>query len=253
MVRIKKKEIEQDKFITYCMNVISWIKENSQTFFAILIGIALGIAVIFFYKSYKSESQQASVDLLNKADEMYYRNISAISEKPSSETKEPVSSGLNTVELDEAIKKYDDLIEEYPSSYAAEFALLNKGNAAFLTKKFDVAINAYNEFLGKNVDSPINEIVQENLISAYIGKKDYDTSIKEINNFIKKSKRDEFKAGLLLRLGNIYEFKNDTQNAINTYKKITEEYKDSPSSNQATSQLKLLETIKPLPKSDTVK
>jgi len=242
MVRIKKKEIEQDKFITYSMNALNWVKDNSQTVFAILIGIALGLAVIFFYRSYKAESKQASIDLLNEADAMYYKNVTSISQDTFSENQEPVISDLNSVELEEAISNYDELIEEYPSSNSATFALLNKGNAAFLAKKFEIAIESYKEFLGRNFDSPLNEIAQENLIAAFIEKKDYASAAKEIKKFVKKSRRDEFKSKLLFRLGNIYELQKDIPTAIETYKKITEEYSETSISNKASSQIKLIES-----------
>jgi len=247
MVRIKKKEVEQDKFITLVTKTLDWVKSNSQTVLAILVGIALGIAVTFFYRSYKAESYQASLELLNQADELYYRNVKALSGRTAEGSKETKSiNPLNKVELEEAIEKYDELIEEYPSTSAASFALFNKGNAAFLAEKYDVAIEAYKEFLNRmKTSSPIKEIAQENLIISYIEKKDYDSAIKEIKKDFKQSRRDEFKAKLLFRLGKIYESQGKSEEAIKTYKKIEEEFKETTLSSKASTRLNYLEASSP--------
>jgi tetratricopeptide (TPR) repeat protein len=234
MARLKKKEIQQDKFISYVADTIKWVKANTQTVLSVTLGIALGIALILFYRSYKAENIQASLELLAKGDVLYQKNIDAITGNLGENSDKPKTiSPINNVEIEEAIGKYNEVIEEYPSSNAAAFAMLDKGNALFLSKKYDDAIKAYTGFLDKRIDSPFTDTARENLIIAYMEKKDYATAKKEAETFIKQTTITEFKARLTYRLGQICDLMGNSKEAKELYKKITEEYKDTAISREA--------------------
>ncbi|MEK7728297.1 MAG: tetratricopeptide repeat protein, partial [candidate division KSB1 bacterium] len=69
--RVEKKQMKEDKLVTFWFKAIEWIDQYQQYVLGGLAAIIILIAGVFFYKNYKSgQEQHAAVQFAN-AKQLY--------------------------------------------------------------------------------------------------------------------------------------------------------------------------------------
>ncbi|KHD87332.1 MAG: hypothetical protein OM95_15045 [Bdellovibrio sp. ArHS] len=111
--------------------------------------------------------------------------------------------------------------------------LFEKGKKNFNSRDYDKAIGEFNELLEKY---PLSQHVVEShffIAESYFLKKDYRNSLAQIDSMVTLFPQHELTGFILLRMGQISEFNNQTEEASEIYKTVFKNFKNDDLKKQA--------------------
>ena len=153
--------------------------------------------------------------------------------------------------LKEAIRLYQQIVDEYPRTPSAPLALFGLGNALIETNQVDAAIEAYKRFLstyGSKVS--LAGLVQQKLAYAYLTKGDQAQAMTAYSAVIDSPgflNRDQ----ALFELARMEESQSRREGALQRYQELIKTYPKSPFANEAAIREKILDIKKPTEVSPT--
>lgn len=110
-----------------------------------------------------------------------------------------------TNQPDEAVKRYDQLLQDYPASDAVSHVLLSLGNMHFNAERYDNAIKYYQTIIEKpDLAGDVLPFAMNNLIQAYESTKLYDAALKVTKDFIARFPNDESLPDKKIKIGLLY-------------------------------------------------
>ena len=161
-------------------------------------------------------------------------------EKPSvqdADKKDAAKVQTSVERLTKASILYDDILKRYPESGAAKIAQFEGGNVYFELEKYDLAEQRYLAFLKKETErKDLLPLVHLRLAYLYQNQKkdgqalDHFRIAYEWEGGLNKDQAGFERGSLLERIGQIPE-------AIETYKKVSDLFKDSPWGTEAKARL----------------
>lgn len=125
---------------------------------------------------------------------------------------------------EEAAKKYDHVIANYPQSDILPRVLLSLGNMHFNAERFEEAIRYYRRIM-ETADST-NDVISfamNNLIEAYESTKLYDASIKTTREFITRFPGDESIIVKKIKLGALFTKAGYYDQAVQQFQNLIDE------------------------------
>jgi TolA-binding protein len=107
--------------------------------------------------------------------------------------------------LDDAAKRYDDVLQQYPSSDVVPHVLLSLGNMHFNAERYDQAVKYYQTIIEKpDLAQDVLPYAMNNLIQAYESTKLYDAALKVTKDYIAKFPNDENIIDKKIKVGLLY-------------------------------------------------
>lgn len=208
--KLSKKELKSpDAFQTTFEKVGDYVSENKTR--VMIVGIALICAVaiaagIYFYWSYYSGS---ALKLYSKAQ----GNI--------------LKSGENKETIEENIKIFKELVDNYPYSWSARMAYYHLGNIYYANGEIDKAIHSYEKFVSKaGADKTgVKFLALTSLGYAYEAKKDFKDALKYFEE-AQSAYNTGFEMTGLRNIARAYEELNNKEKALEFYKKALEKTTD---------------------------
>ena len=233
--RITRKQMKKDEFVSTVTKMSMFVEEHWKyfTFGASVVAvIALITYLTFFYMSYRNE--KASV-LLNTAIEYFHAPVN-----PGPDAKIPVS--VRTFATDdercrEALKNFEVVLNRYGSTKSGHLALYYSGLCLMNLGNYDEASRRLEEFMRSGSDPFITDIARTALAQCYFQKKDFSSAEKIWKEISERSSTLFPKDEALLNLAKSYESQGKIPEAMQIYKRIAQEYPDSPSSQEAVTRL----------------
>jgi TolA-binding protein len=126
--------------------------------------------------------------------------------------------------LDDAAKRYDEILHSYPSSTVIPHVLLSLGNMHFNAERYDEAIKYYQTIIDTpGVSDEVLTSAMNNLIQAYESTKLYDAALKIDKEFIEKFPNDESIIDKKIKLGTLYTKLAYYDQAVQYFQKLIEE------------------------------
>ncbi len=105
--------------------------------------------------------------------------------------------------------------------------VLTNANAAFFSGQYDTAIASYNNIIENYAGTPAADKSYFFLATAYYYSQKYDDAEKFFKEYIKRGKDPFFKTSAMMGLGAIKEQKGDFKGAIEEYQKTVQKYPQS--------------------------
>jgi outer membrane protein assembly factor BamD (BamD/ComL family) len=153
--------------------------------------------------------------------------------------------------LKEAIRLYQQIVDQYPRTPSAPLALFGLGNALIETNQVDAAIEAYKRFLATYSENvSLASLVQQKLAYAYLSKGDHAQATAAYSAVIDSPgslNRDQ----ALFELARMEEGLSRREGALQRYQELIKAYPKSPFSNEAAIREKILDIKKPAEVSST--
>ncbi|GEM_PF-367712 len=107
--------------------------------------------------------------------------------------------------LQDAARKYDDILTKYPKSDVLPRVLLSLGNMHFNAERFEESIKYYQRIVDiKDSTNDVISYAMNNLIEAYESTKLYDAAIKTLREFITRYPNSEGIIDKKIKLGTLY-------------------------------------------------
>jgi tetratricopeptide (TPR) repeat protein len=204
-------------------------------------GVITILAVVLIsipaYRIFTRQSEDRAWALEIEASRLFHEKQAAVSEAD----KKDATKGQTSMErLIKASMLYDDILNRYPASMAAVIAQFEGGNVYFELEKYDLAEKRYLAFLKKETaQKDLLPLVHLRLAYLYQKQKkdalalDHFRIAYEWEGGFNKDQAGYERGALLERIG-----KKDE--AIETYKKVSEAFKDSPWGTEAKTRLAML-------------
>lgn len=233
--RITRKQMKKDEFVSTVTKMVFFVEEHWKPFaygaWAIAM-IALGVFSTIFYSQYREEKLKQA---LNKGIEYFHASISEepnlniYSEQPSFQTEKE--------KYREALKVFRKILEEDPHSSVASLALYYSGLSHFHLEKYHDASIDLERFIKQAEDTLLKDIARSSLAQAYFKEKDYEASIRVWSELAEDETSLYPRADALLHLAEAKDALGEKKEAMEIYKRITEEF---PGTTAATEALKIL-------------
>jgi len=214
--KMDKKDLEQpDAFQEAVGKVMDYARENRQKLYAAsgVLALVIVLGAGYFFYSAHTETEAARVYFEARMKVM---------------RADPMGTGLAGPE---AVKAFEDVVEKYPSSDAAQGARYELGNHYYTAGEFDKSIQVYRLFIDKASGNDVRTVYAWFGIGyAHEAKKEYDKALEAFSR-VADSKPGNVHEGLSYRnMARVYEEMNDREKALDFYKKALEKTKDPTAS-----------------------
>ncbi|HEY4324579.1 MAG TPA: tetratricopeptide repeat protein [Mucilaginibacter sp.] len=187
-----------------------FVRENQKSLLFIGAAIVAMILIYFAYqKFYIGPREIVASNQMHVAQDFW--------------TKKDWDKAING---DAGYPGFEKIISEYSNTKAANLAYFYLGTAYLNKGEFRKAIDNLTNYRGD--DSMIAAEAYGNTADAYVELKDYDKAETYFKKAADKAKNKFLSPMYLKKLGLVYEAQNDYKSASEVYKKIKNDYPDSP-------------------------
>ena len=245
-MKIKKKQTrkqllkQEDEFISTSTKTILWIKDNYNTVIISLIVIVIVMIGVFSFQYRTKTNLIKSNNLLNLAKENYYTPI-----RPPQEKQDPTSQPQGFATSEEKYKKtlqlFQELIQLYPDSKAAEEAKFFIPNCLYFLEKYDEALAGFEEYMKLYPTGIFAQQAQVGIGYVYSAKGDYDKSINMFQQILDNNPEFVLRDALYMQIGQSFEKTGSIEKAREAYQSIIINFPDSPFVKDAQEKLNMLE------------
>jgi len=130
--RITKKEMKQDKFVTYSLRVSEWIQKHLNEVLMAAGGVVVVTAVLFFIFSSQAKRERKAAELLGKAN-----------------------FALQTGNMAGAVEDLQTVVNKYGGTKSAPQASFYLAYAYFYAKDYVQAQSLFEKYVQKYKDDPL--------------------------------------------------------------------------------------------------
>jgi TolA-binding protein len=208
--RLTKRQIKEDKLVTYYFKVNDYIKQNSR--FLSSAGIGLGVVVLVFFlytKNQQGKEQKAAVEL-TKARIEYLNN-----------------------NYDAAIGLLQNLVDNYGGTSGAKVGTYYLASAYFNIKKFDEAEGFYRKYLDDDGDEILEAAALAGIAASLEEKEQYAEAAETYKEVATKYSESFLAPQSLYNAARCFELAGNQEEASNVLMLLIEKYPKSGIKNDA--------------------
>ncbi len=200
-----RKELQKEPLGNFAAKIIPWILAHRETALSIFVTlvIVLSLGIYFFYHLKKIDAR--AWDKLSFAQAHQQRNLT-----------------------DQAISFYNEIIDRYPRTQAAGYALFYKAEMLYQQKKYPEASQAFRSFLQKYPRKKLLiPLVYAGLGTSLESENKYSEAINTYQEFANKFPEHFSTPEVYLSLGRCYQINGQNNEAMSTYNKVITSYPGS--------------------------
>jgi len=221
--RLTKREIKEDKFVTYTLIAFNFVRNNIRYFLGGIIAIVvIAIAISIFYSMSRSKEAKAS-ELMMEAQ-----------------------TSLSNGDKEEAIDTYNKLIESYSRTGAYVEAALRLGNIYFNDGLYEKAIDIFRKLADRAGGDDVIAYSAESGIAASLenlGR--YKEAGERYMRFVRKYPKSAFAPQALFEASRCFRLAGDYSSARHNLEKLSKEYPESLIAYKAEAELRMLPPAHP--------
>ena len=213
--KITRKQLlnEPDEFLTTSSKIVEFINQNRALAIGAVCAFFLIIASVLGVQNMLKKSELASFALLSQATDKYQKSLAE---------SDAQKAYLNVT------GDFKSILDKYPGKNGGKLALMTYAGICMDAGEIDKAIDLYKQALEKFKDAPsIKNSAQNALAYAFEAKKEYQTAtvwFELLASDPNYTMRDE----ALFNLGRLYETLGETEKSAAAFKRVMEEFSDSP-------------------------
>jgi tetratricopeptide (TPR) repeat protein len=209
--KITRKELrEPDQFHTMSGQVIEYLMEHRNKFYAAISAIVFVVVVVCGWYFYGLHYE-------NSADRLYSSAFNAY----SGNVKKDNATYSNAAGM------YSEITEKYPKSRAATLSFYNMGNIYYNLGELDKSIEAYKSFLESSSDGNVlTSLAYYGLGYCYEEKENYEEALKSFENSNSFIVGTHFNVINYSNIARIYEKMKRPEKAMEYYEMVVEQADD---------------------------
>jgi len=217
--RITKKQLKEDKLVTFYFQATSWIEKNSKYIYMGLGAILLVVVLLFVNARAKKSSESSASVELSRATRAY-------------------ESG----DYKNAITQLSNLVENYGGTRSGILSLLYLANSFYQNGDTENAIKNYKEFYSKfSGDEHLLASAMGGIAACLEQEKKYREAAEQYEKIVHKYPKAVQAPYFLLRSGRCFTLANDNGKAKQQFEKLVKDY---PNAQEKEDALMLLAMIK---------
>ena len=213
--RITKKEIKEDKFVTYTLKLNEWIREHLNQVLIVAGGMVLMAVIIFFVFSSKAKKERNASELLGKA-----------------------GIELQTGDLGTATGDLQKVINQYGNTESSGRATFLLASAYFYARDYNQAQSFFEKYLDQYKNDPLTKAAaQAGIADCYMQKGNFPLAGENYIQAVSLYPEGFLAPEYLLRAADAYLKTGQKDKAREIFNRIAKDYPNSQQVNQAKMQL----------------
>jgi len=202
--RISKKDLKEDKLVTYYFQVQDWLEVNAKLVYgALAIIIVLDGAFTYYENSQEKAEQLASVDL-SKAVRVYEAS-----------------------DYSNAITLFSNLVEEYGSTSSGKLGKFYLANSFYKIGDYTNAKEYFKKSVsGLKTDDHLAAAAAAGVAACLEQEENYSEAAKTFENVAKKYPETPLASQYVFKAARCYQLAENTDKAASLYDKIINDYSD---------------------------
>jgi outer membrane protein assembly factor BamD (BamD/ComL family) len=217
--RITKKEMKQDKFVTYSLKVSEWIQKHLNEALMGAGGVILVAVILFFVLSSQAKKQQKAAELLGRA-----------------------SLELQAGNMGQAVGDLQTVLDKYGGTKSAGKAAFFLASAYFYAQDYLQAQTFFERYLEEYKEDPLlSASARAGIADCHMQRGNFVLAGEAYANVVSLNPQGFFAPEYLLKAASAYLKADQKDKAREILNRLIQEYPDSREIHQA--KLKLAENL----------
>lgn len=221
--RLKRKQIKHDQFITLIDRAMAWMGQNWQTA-SMVIGGAVALGLVYWGATLLVASRGgAAAHLLSEAVATFTAPVG--SPAPGGEGGR---FATHEERLDAAEKAFRRVSSRYRFTTPGRTARLFLARVAEERGDVDAAIRLLSELADKRSDNPVAGLATLDLVRLRLARGEGAQLVKELEAMVAGADPRLPRDLALFQLAQVWERQGNVEEAVRLYRKLTEDFPESP-------------------------
>lgn len=235
----ERHHLKQNEFVSTVATVTQWYKDNQGAF---AVGVIALLAVVVLGSGYfwwQNRNQEQAGSLLGVAMTIYQAPVVPPSSVPGAR-QAPGSYPSEQARYEAALKAFQDVADTYPSSVAGLAARYHSAETLLSLGRTKDAQQAYQTVIDRAGTSIYGPMSRLGLATVMLAAGQNDQAIKALEEL--SAQRDGALPvdGVLMQLAAAYQTAGKSAEARTAYKRVVDEFPDSPYVQSARQKMTLL-------------
>lgn len=235
----ERHHLKQNEFVTGVASVTGWYQGNKDKV-TLAIGAVIAVVVLaggYFW--FQNRSAEQAGELMGVAMTIYQAPIVPPSSVPGA-VQQAGSYPSEKARYEAALKAFQDVANTYSSSTSGIAARYHSAETLFSLGRLTEAHQAYQQVIDKDGNSVYGLMAKLGLASTMVAEGQNDAAVKAYEDLA--AVRDGIVPvdGVLMQLAKAYEKIGKKSEARTTYKRVVDEFPESPYVQSARQQMTLL-------------
>lgn len=215
--RITKKELKEDKFVEAATEFAGFFRRHSAKLIWAVVGLFIVILSTRYGLQTRARARDEAALALTAANSFFFGG-----------------------DYEEAISRYEGIIDRYPSTPSGVKCLYFLGNVYYLVGNYELALDHYERYLGKSKDPIAGPAALDGIGSCYEQMADYGEAARRYEEVFRRYPKSIIAAEALLSSGRCYESERDYESAKAAYERVIESFPETGKAQEAQSRFAFL-------------
>ncbi len=235
----ERHHLKQNEFVTTVATATAWSRENQGAFFGVLATVAVVTVLGSGYFWWQHRNQEQAGSLLGVAMTIYQAPVVPPSSVPGA-VQQPGSYPSEKARFEASLAAFQQVADQYPSSVAGIAARYHAAATLNSLGRTTEAQQAYQNVIdhaGSTIYGPMSRL---GLATVMLTAGQNDQGIKALEDLAAQRDGAVPVDGVLMQLAGAYQKQGKNAEARTTYKRVVDEFPDSPYAQHARQQIALL-------------
>ena len=239
MKTTERHHLKQNEFVTGVATVTGWYQENKDKATMVAGVVVLGVVLVAGYFWWQNRSAERAGELMGVAMTIYQAPIVPPSSVPGA-VQQAGSYPSEKARYEAALKAFEDVANAYGSSPSGIAARYHSAETLYSLGRVNEAHQAYQTVVDKGGSSIYASMAKLGLATAMLAEGQNDQAVKTYEDLAAVRDGVVPVDGVLMQLAKAYEKIGKKSEARTTYKRVVDEFPDSPYVQSARQQMTLL-------------
>jgi len=239
MKKQERHHLKQNEFVLGVAKVTGWYQENKDRATMIAGIVVLGVVIAGGYFWWQKRSAEQAGELIGVAMTIYQAPIIPPSSVPGA-VQQAGSYPSEKARYEAALKAFQDVANTYGSSASGIAARYHAAETLFSLGRLNEAHQEYQTVIDKGGSSIYASMAKLGLASTMLAEGQSDQAIKAYQDLAAVRDGAVPVDGVLMQLAKAYEKTGKKAEARTTYKRVVDEFPESPYAQSARQQMTLL-------------
>lgn len=235
----ERHHLKQNEFVTGVASVTGWYQHNKDKVTLLVAAVLAVVVLTAGYFWWQKRSAEQAGELMGVAMTIYSAPIVPPSSVPGA-VQQPGSYPSEKARYEAALKAFQDVANTYGSSPSGIAARYHSAETLFSLGRHSEAHQAYQQVIDKAGNNVYGSMAKLGLAATMLAEGQNDAALKAYEDLA--AVRDSIVPvdGVLMQLAKAYEKLGKKAEAKTTYKRVVDEFPESPYVQSARQQMTLL-------------
>jgi TolA-binding protein len=229
MKRTERHHLKENEFAEWLLGAKTWYEANSRILGYVAIAVVLGLVAVMGTMTFRQMSAGKASSAL--AEALALAEAPVLPPAPGEAGKPPVQRPgtypTDRARLEAALPKLLAVADAYPGSDAGIMARYRAASALVAVGRTQEGLQRYREVVEKGKGA-YQAMARLGIAEAYMMAGQFDQAVSAFKD-VESLKSDDVPAdGVLMQLGRAYQLAGKTEDAKKTFKRVVDEFPQSP-------------------------